>query len=79
MAPKYDPLYLFRLVNTAVEIECFFCTEQIDPLVDFTHFIVTIPKKTLFTTHVSCFEQLQWSMLNFYIKYVRQGEQQVVQ
>ena len=79
MAPQYDPKTLFRVVDTAVENDCFFCTEKIDPTVHFEHFVFQIPDKPNYRLHADCFEQLQWSMLNFYVNsYIKKPKETIV-
>jgi hypothetical protein len=79
MTPNYKPDLLFDTIKTAIIKECFFCEEPIDPAINHEHFTVTLPgKKTIMSTHVDCFEQLAWSMLNYVVKSIKRHEVKVL-
>lgn len=70
--PAYDPDLIIHTINTAVEYDCGFCQDKIDPRISFEHFLITIPGKVGYRLHTECMEQLQWTMLNYYVRYIKQ-------
>ena len=71
MTPNYKPEFIFSIVKTSEEIECFFCKTMITPVDDEEYFLTILPgKSTLMATHTDCFEQLGWSMMKYYINYI---------
>lgn len=67
--PELPPEFLYGYKVTSIGVECFFCSNSIDPLVDENHIEISIPTKTLFTTHYHCFHQMAWSMVYFITHY----------
>jgi hypothetical protein len=79
MDPIYDALSLFKVHNTATERDCFYCPNKIDPVVNFQYITITIPtKENTHTFHLNCFEQLQWSMLNFWVRFIKSETKEIV-